>query len=165
MGTYLSNRMVRLARSLCTSRLSIHDATYGFQPKSDALMKRMPARDTVAGVAVFRCEISNSRRIVGVSGMRSLLASVSTLLSSITVFSDSIHIGSMSPSKMIHLGPSCDTFARSRIMLEKRPSRHSRVDGFTKPNSSLFVTAFGFRSVATGRRFWFWYVRFSVFHT
>lgn len=38
----------------------------------------MPARETVAGVAVFRFEISNSKRISGVNAIRSLLAKVST---------------------------------------------------------------------------------------
>lgn len=38
-----------------------------------------------------------------------------------TVLSDSIHIGSMSPSKTIHLGPLWLILANSRIMLEKRP--------------------------------------------
>lgn len=36
----------------------------------------MPARETVAGVAVRRWLISNSRRMCGVREMRSLLASV-----------------------------------------------------------------------------------------
>lgn len=44
-----------------------------------------------------------------------------------TVFKDSIHMGSMSPSRMIHLGPSCVMLARSRIAVENRPApqRHS----------------------------------------
>ncbi len=49
--------------------------------------------------------------------------------------------------------PSCVIFARSLIIVENKPSFHSRVDGFIKPNNSLFVTAFGSRSIATGRRF------------
>ena len=58
----------------------------------------------VAGVAVFRFEISKRSLISFVKAIRSLLANVKTLLSSITVFSDSIHMGSMSPSRTIHLG-------------------------------------------------------------
>lgn len=50
-----------------------------------------------------------------------------TLLSSMTVFRDSIHMGSMSPSRMIHLGPLCVMLARSRMAVENRPApqRHS----------------------------------------
>ena len=44
-----------------------------------------------------------------------------TLLSSMTVLSDSIHIGSMSPSSTIHLGLSLAVLARSRMMQEKSP--------------------------------------------
>lgn len=44
-----------------------------------------------------------------------------TLLSSMTVFRDSIHMGSMSPSRTIHLGPSCVMLAKSRMMVENRP--------------------------------------------
>lgn len=52
--------------------------TYGFHPKSCGFKYRMPARDTVAGVAVRRLDISKISRIEGVRAMRSLLASVST---------------------------------------------------------------------------------------
>ena len=44
-----------------------------------------------------------------------------TLLSSMTVLRDSIHMGSMSPSKTIHLGPSPVMLARSRMTTENRP--------------------------------------------
>lgn len=47
---------------------------------------------TVAGVAVRKFDISKSKRMVGVSAMRSLLAKVRILLSSITVFKLSIHL-------------------------------------------------------------------------
>ncbi len=47
-----------------------------------------------------------------------------TLLSSMTVLRDSIHIGSMSPSSTIHLGLSVGMLARSRIMLENNPAAH-----------------------------------------
>lgn len=46
-----------------------------------------------------------------------------TLLSSITVLSDSIHIGSISPSSTIHLGLSLLIDARSRIMVENKPRK------------------------------------------
>lgn len=46
----------------------------------------------MAGVAVLKFDISNIRRIVGVSAIRSLLANVKILLSSMTVFKLSIHL-------------------------------------------------------------------------
>ena len=52
--------------------------TYGFHPRSDGLAKRMPARETVAGVAAFRWPISNISRMEGERGTRSLLARVNT---------------------------------------------------------------------------------------
>lgn len=42
VGRYLSNRMVRLAFSDCTSLRSIQLDTSGFQPRSAGLMYRMP---------------------------------------------------------------------------------------------------------------------------
>jgi hypothetical protein len=45
-----------------------------------------------------------------------------TLLSSITVFRDSIHMGSISPSKTIHFGLSPPRLAWSLIITEKRPT-------------------------------------------
>ena len=53
-----------------------------------------------------KLEISKRSLIVGFNGIRSFDAKVKTLLSSITVFKDSIHIGSISPSNKIHFGPS-----------------------------------------------------------
>lgn len=53
-----------------------------------------------------------------------------TLLSSITVLSDSIHIGSMSPSNTIHLGPSWEMFACSRISDESKP--YTEIEGCKK---------------------------------
>lgn len=41
-GRYLSNRMVRLALSDCTSLLSIQLLTGAFQPRSEGLMYRIP---------------------------------------------------------------------------------------------------------------------------
>ena len=65
---------------------------------SVSLMKRMPARETVAGVAFLREWISKTMRMDSLSGMRSLDTSVSILLSSMTVFIDSIQMASMSPT-------------------------------------------------------------------
>lgn len=120
--------------------------------------------ETVAGVAQCKCPTSNISRITVVNAIRSLLASVNTLLSSISVFKLSIHIGSMSPSRIIHLGLSAEMFAWSRINDDSRPSFHSRVAGLTKPNNSLLVTLFGFKSLTLGRFSWLTYVANRVFH-
>ena len=53
-------------------------SAYGFHPRSEGLTKRMPALETVAGVAVLKCPISNMSLMEGVRGTRSLLARVST---------------------------------------------------------------------------------------
>ena len=58
---------------------SVMVPTYGFHPRSEGLTYRMPARETVAGVAALMWPISNMRLMEGVRGTRSLLASVSTL--------------------------------------------------------------------------------------
>ena len=88
-----------------------------------------------------------------------------TLLSSITVLSDSIHIGSISPSSTIHLGASPDILAISLIITENNPSLHSRVAWTTNPKSSSFDTALGFRSHQAGFFFSPLYVLKSVFNT
>lgn len=51
---------------------------YGFHPKSCGFKYRMPARDTVAGVAVRKFDISKISLIDGVRAIRSLLANVKT---------------------------------------------------------------------------------------
>lgn len=50
---------------------------YGFHPKSCGLMYKIPALETVAGVAVRKFDISKSKRMPGVRAILSLLASVS----------------------------------------------------------------------------------------
>ena len=75
----------------------------GIHPISVSLINKTPALETVAGVAFLRLEISNTSLIEGVRKILSLLTKVNTLLSSITVFKDSIHSGSISPSKIDHL--------------------------------------------------------------
>ena len=69
--------------------------------KSEYYIK--PALDTVAGVAFLRELISNTILMAGERGTRSLETRVKTLLSSITVFMDSIQTASISPSKTTHL--------------------------------------------------------------
>jgi len=70
---------------------------------SDSLINNTPALDTVAGVAFFKLEISKISYMEAVNGILSFDTKVSTLLSSITVFSDSIQSGSISPSKTVNL--------------------------------------------------------------
>ena len=70
---------------------------------SVSLINSTPALETVAGVAFFRFDISNISLIEGVKNILSLLTNVRTLLSSMTVFKDSIHSGSISPSRTDHL--------------------------------------------------------------
>ena len=55
-----------------------NEQTYGLQPTSAQLRKRIPALDTVAGVAVFKSPISKINLMEGERGIRSLLASVKT---------------------------------------------------------------------------------------
>ena len=87
----------------------------------------MPARDTVAGVAKSRSRISNTMRMLLLSGMRSFDASVSMRLSSMTEFIDSIQFASRSPSSTIHLGSTSSICPSVRMIWDSTPSFHSRV--------------------------------------
>ena len=62
-STYLSKSPGRWLRSTSSSRECTHVSTMGRQPMSVSLMKRMPARDTVAGVAFLSELISKTMRI------------------------------------------------------------------------------------------------------
>lgn len=64
-----------------------------------------------------------------------------TLLSSMTVFRDSIHIGSISPSSKIHLGPSWEMLASSLMMEEKSPVRNHRWLLFSSTDPGSLHTA------------------------
>lgn len=75
----LCDALTQFAIHIIVTPITVFE-TYGFQPRSCGLIYRMPARETVAGVAVFRCEISNRSLIDIVSGMRSFEASVSTYI-------------------------------------------------------------------------------------
>lgn len=77
-GTYFSNNTTRAAFSVACSRVSVQLATYGLQPRSVELMYKIPARDTVAGVADRRLDTSNNSRMDCVNAIRSLLANVNT---------------------------------------------------------------------------------------
>ena len=50
---------------------------------------------------------------------------INTLLSSMTVLSDSIHMGSMSPSSTNHFGLSLPMLDKSLIMVENRPVKYT----------------------------------------
>ena len=109
-------------------------------------MKRIPALDTVAGVANLKSLISKIILMCGFKTIRSLEASVKILLSSITEFIDSIQLASKSPSKIIHLGLLSGTYDKVLMVLDKRPSFHSLVARSTTPYSSFVDTTFGSRS-------------------
>lgn len=96
-------------------------------------MKRIPALETVAGVANLKSLISKIIRMCGFSTIRSLEASVKILLSSMTEFIDSIQLASKSPSKMIHLGLVSGTYDKLLMVFERRPSFHSLVARSTTP--------------------------------
>lgn len=68
----------------------------------------------------------SSRRMEGVRGMRSLEASVSILLSSMTVFIDSIHSASMSPSSTIHCAGSTRAHTHGQRGLRELREVHTR---------------------------------------
>mmetsp|Transcript_75811 Transcript_75811/g.214813 ORF Transcript_75811/g.214813 Transcript_75811/m.214813 type:complete len:229 (-) Transcript_75811:351-1037(-) len=86
-------------------------------------------------------------RMLGVNGMRSLLTRVRTLLSSMTVFMDSIQVASMSPSSTSHLW-TCEglypliSLLMLRMITAMAPSFHSFVFDIV-PYSSSDVMAFG----------------------
>ena len=126
----------------------IQDSKYGFQPTSESLINRTPPLLTVAGVAFFKWDTSKISLISSVSGILSYETSVKTLLSSMTVFKDSIHSGSTSPSRIIHfyfwLAVYLPLFLFiSLIITDSNPSFHSLVLGFIHPKSSSEVTALG----------------------
>ena len=133
-ATYLSKHFSNASATAagastgCSCSFTVHDLMRARHWKPVAAeMYSMPARDTVAGLAYTRSRISNSMRMWGFSGMRSLDASVSILLSSMTLFMDSIQLASRSPSRIIHLGVMLRSAPRSRIIFDSRPSFHSRV--------------------------------------
>ena len=66
------------------------------------LRKIMPMREIVAGDAQLKSCVSNRKLTFGPNWILSPEGMVSSLLSSSTELSDSIHSGSMSPSHTIH---------------------------------------------------------------
>mmetsp|Transcript_38163 Transcript_38163/g.49388 ORF Transcript_38163/g.49388 Transcript_38163/m.49388 type:complete len:204 (+) Transcript_38163:889-1500(+) len=70
---------------------------------SSALIYKIPARLTVAGLAFFKVSTSNIILQFSVIGIRSPLAKVKILLSSRTVFKSSIQIASTGPSIISHV--------------------------------------------------------------
>ena len=87
----------------------------------------MPARETVAGDATERSSTSKSSDTCGGIAMRSPLIKVSSLLSSSTVFIDSIHSVSTGPSRSSHFSVRSSCEHTSRITLASTPSVHSKV--------------------------------------
>lgn len=107
-------------------------------------MYRIPALETVAGVANLRSLISNNIFIQFLSTILPLLARVSSLLSSITEFILSIQLASKSPSRMIHLGyPSVKSSEKSYMKWLRSPFFHSFVFILVYPYKSLVLTTLG----------------------
>ena len=61
----------------------------------------MPIRETVAGDAYYKSDVSNMKFTLVPNEIRSPVGRVKRWLSSKTEFRDSIHSGSMSPSQII----------------------------------------------------------------
>lgn len=112
----------------------------------------MPARETVAGDAWARFCTSKSREICGVSAIRSPLISVRTLLSSRTVFIDSIQSVSTGPSRTTHFSFVFSLLQQRRRTAAMIPSDHSRVFRSYDPYSSLLSTVFGLITNDSTRR-------------
>ena len=126
-------------------RVRSHAASTGGQSRSVSDTYTMPARDTVAGDAFSRFSFSNMIFTFSVMGMRSPDASVSSLLSSSTVFSDSIHSVSTGPSHVIHVLYGSVRLLYFCHVAAKMPVSHSPLSASVCPNSSWLVTALGFR--------------------
>ena len=97
----------------------------------------IPQREIVAGDAYWRSKTSKSIEHVGkLRRIRSPLGSVSSLLSSITLFMFSTHSASTSESYTMYRRswrPSGTGLFMSRKMLDNRPSVQSRVTGSRTP--------------------------------
>ena len=125
---------------------SDHDFAIGRHPRYTGSKYTIPHRLTVAGEATARSFTSNIIVIVEGNLIRSPLLRQSVLLSSSTVFIDSIQIASTGPSQQIHffaLSPAATALQASRTMVEIIPSVHSFVNKFTSPYSSPMVIDFG----------------------
>lgn len=85
----------------------------------------MPILDTVAGEAYTRESVSKMKQVVDAKLIRYPVGRVRMWLSSKTLFNDSIHSGSMSPSRMIQLQQL--VFTTSRAVEVSTPSVNYRV--------------------------------------
>ena len=103
----------------------------------------MPARETVAGEATERSITSKSSDTCGGIAIRSPLISVSSLLSSSTVFIDSIQSVSTGPSSSSHFSSGFSSAHCSRMTLESTPSVHSNVCRSYSPYRLAYGIAFG----------------------
>mmetsp|Transcript_31233 Transcript_31233/g.75410 ORF Transcript_31233/g.75410 Transcript_31233/m.75410 type:complete len:230 (-) Transcript_31233:1446-2135(-) len=136
---------VSLSSSLIPSRvyLPIHVTMGGRIPSASGGIHTTPSRETVAGEATERSSTSKRHFTMGGIEMRSPLMSVRSLLSSRTVFIDSIHRVSTGPSIRIHLRSGFSSAHASRMHEERVPSVHSRVTRLYSPNSSPRENALG----------------------
>ena len=96
---YLSNRPLRICASFSFCRVLSHRVTNGRQPRLRLSTYTMPHREMVAGDAYCRSNTSNRSLQWFTRRMRSPFGSVSSLLSSITLFMFSTQSASTSPSK------------------------------------------------------------------
>mmetsp|Transcript_13821 Transcript_13821/g.40581 ORF Transcript_13821/g.40581 Transcript_13821/m.40581 type:complete len:205 (+) Transcript_13821:6572-7186(+) len=134
------------------SMAASHESTKGRQPSSDASTYTMPARETVAGEATDRSSTSKRRETCAGIAMRSPLMSVRSLLSSRTVFIDSIHSVSTGPSISSHFSSGLSSEHTSRITFARTPSVHSKVCRSYSPYRLAYGTALGLMTI--GRTAW-----------
>ena len=106
----------------------------------------MPALDTVAGLATDRFSTSNNNPTYYGNDILSPFNKVSTLLSSKTVFIDSIHRVSTGPSKTIQRKSVDSSLQSLAIIDDKTPSLHSIVAKSILPNKSFMVIDLGFKT-------------------
>mmetsp|Transcript_2371 Transcript_2371/g.7898 ORF Transcript_2371/g.7898 Transcript_2371/m.7898 type:complete len:256 (-) Transcript_2371:555-1322(-) len=113
-------------------------------------IKMVPTRDTVAGEATARSSTSNTIVIKGDMAIISPEERHIFLLSSSTVFIDSIHRASTGPSKTIHClsveSCSADSLTAARYRIGMMPSVHSCVFSSNWPYSWPMVTDLGLRT-------------------
>mmetsp|Transcript_24915 Transcript_24915/g.78450 ORF Transcript_24915/g.78450 Transcript_24915/m.78450 type:complete len:293 (-) Transcript_24915:3241-4119(-) len=110
-------------------------------------IKMVPTRDTVAGEATARSSTSNTIVIKGDMAIISPEERHIFLLSSSTVFIDSIHRVSTGPSISSHFSSGFSSAHTSRITLASTPSVHSKVLRSYSPYRLAYGTALGLMTI------------------
>ena len=116
----------------------------GWVPKETGSIYTIPHRETVAGDATARSSTSNIIVIYGVNVNIYPEFKQSFLLSSNTVFIDSIQIASTGPSNNTQCLSLLVSFTVSLIMNAKIPSNHSCVYSLNEPYSYPRLMDLGF---------------------